>query len=173
MAKTAGMLYAIDAVASLATGWVADQWIRKGHSTSLVRKSAMGIGCVVAAIGLGGILMSTTSYLPWLAVAAIGCGMEGSGTFAFPQTLAGPSAAGLWTGLQNGIANLSGAVGLAVTGFLVDSRGHFAAAFAVVTAIILMGGVAWTCVVGEVEPIVWLEAPPISEPVSKLAGFSA
>jgi sugar phosphate permease len=162
MAKTAGTLYLLDGTAALITGWVADTYVRRGVSTTVVRKTAMAVGCILAPIGLaGGVLSGPDTYLAWLAVAAIACGIEGSGTFAFSQTLAGPAAAGMWTGLQNGVANLAGAVGLALTGFVVDATGHFRVAFVITGGIILCGGLAWVFGVEQVEPVAWPNQPPV------------
>jgi len=81
--------------------------------------------------------------------------MAGSGPFAFSQTLAGPAAAGRWTGLQNGFANLAGVVAPAVTGLLVDRTGSFLTPFAITTAVLMAGGFAWVFVVGRVEQVSW------------------
>jgi cyanate permease len=69
--------------------------------------------------------------------------MSGAGVFAFSQTLAGPQAAGRWTGLQNGFANLSGVVAPALTGCVVDRTGNFVAPMVITTAVLLVGGLAW------------------------------
>jgi cyanate permease len=63
------------------------------------------------------------------------------------QSLAGPQAAGRWIGLQNGVANLSGVTGPALTGFLVDRTGHFGAALAVAALVAMIGALAWLFVV--------------------------
>src|SRR5262249_33519258 len=90
MAKTTAVYYLVDAMAAIATGWVTDSCIRSGFTPTLVRKSAMALGWTTAAIGLSGLgLAGLHSYLGWLMIAAVGCGIGQSGTFTFPQTLAG------------------------------------------------------------------------------------
>jgi cyanate permease len=86
---------------------------------------------------------------------AVGCGIAGSGTFAFSQTLAGPEAAGRWTGLQNGFANLAGVVAPALTGFALDRTGSFVAPMAIIAGVLVAGGLAWVFVVGQVEQVNW------------------
>ena len=50
-----------------------------------------------------------------LLFSCVGFGAYASNVFAITQTLAGPGAAGQWTGVQNGFANLAGvAVGIEV-----------------------------------------------------------
>jgi len=157
MAKTTGMYYLVDAMSAIATGWVTDFSIRNGFTTTLVRKSAMALGWSTAAIGLIGLgLAGPHSYLGWLIVAGVGCGIGQSGTFAFPQTLAGTQVAGKWVGLQNGIGNLAGVIGPVLTGSLLDWTGHFQAALALTAGISLLSGLSWVFLVGRVEPVTWI-----------------
>jgi cyanate permease len=60
------------------------------------------------------------------------------------QTLAGPRLAGRWIGLQNCVANVSGIVGPAVSGFIVDRTGNFNAAFTLAAGVTAVGAFAWT-----------------------------
>ena len=69
--------------------------------------------------------------------------------------LAGPYAAGRWTGFQNCVGNFSGIVAPALTGLILQRTGHFEWAFAVVTTVALLGAASWFFVVGPVEPVVW------------------
>jgi ACS family glucarate transporter-like MFS transporter len=50
--------------------------------------------------------------------------------------LAGPAAAGRWTGFQNACGNLAGIVSPMVAGWIVDATGSFAWAF-------IAAGLAW------------------------------
>jgi cyanate permease len=79
----------------------------------------------------------------------------GAGIFAFSQTLAGPQAAGRWTGLQNGFANLAGVVAPALTGFAVDRTGNFVVPMVITTAVLMLGAMAWVFIVGQVEQVNW------------------
>src|SRR5947199_313651 len=93
------------------------------------------------------------TYLPWLIAVGVGSGISGAGIFAFSQTLAGPEAAGRWTGLQNGFANLAGVVAPALTGFAVERTGSFVAPMVITTGVLMVGGLAWVFVVGRVEQV--------------------
>ena len=143
MVNVAALYYTIDAAAALATGWITDFWIRQGLPASNIRKSAMAFGWTVAATGfLGASSAGPDSYLAWLIVTGVGCGIGNSGIWAFSQTLAGPQAVGRWVGLQNGFANLAGVVGPALTGFIVDWTGHFRAALVITAGACLFSGLA-------------------------------
>src|SRR6266700_6276493 len=112
MVNNAELYYTCDAAAAFATGWITDFCIQRGSAASMVRKLAMGLGWTMAAVGfLGCSSAGPHSYLGWLIVTGVGCGIGNSGIWAFTQTLAGPHAVGRWTGLQNSFANLAGVVG--------------------------------------------------------------
>lgn len=154
MSVAAGALWVVDSLSSVATGIVTDMCIRRGASSTLARKWAMALGFSLAAVSLVGCAFASEgTYRGWLIVCAVGSGTANAGTFAFAQTLAGPHAAGRWVGLQNGIANMAGVLGPALTGVLVDWTGHFAAAFAVAAVITLGGAFAWCLGVDKLEPV--------------------
>lgn len=156
MASAAGAIWVVDSLASIATGSITDWCIRRGASPTIARKWAMAVGFSLAAAALGACaLAGPRTYLACLMAVALGCGAANAGTFAFAQTLAGPRAAGRWVGLENGIANLSGIVGPAVTGFLIDRTGHFGVALALTAAITLGGGFAWCVGVRKLEQVRW------------------
>ena len=160
MSKMAALYYLADAASAMATGWLADFWIRQGFATTMVRKSAMALGWTTAAIALAGCgLAGPYSYVGWLMFSAIGNGMGMAGTFAFSQTLAGPLAAGRWAGLQNGFANLAGVIAPALTGFIVDLSGHFQLALVITAAVSLVSAISWVFLVGRIEQVVWTRPP--------------
>jgi len=154
MSVAAGALWVVDSLSSIGTGTITDLCIRRGASPTLARKSAMALGFSLAAASLVGCaLAGQQGYLPCLIACAVGSGAANAGTFAFAQTLAGPRAAGKWVGLQNGIANMAGVTGPALTGFLVDWTGHFASAFAVAAVITLGGAFAWCFGVSRLQQV--------------------
>ncbi len=155
MARTASLYYLVDAVSALTSGRLSDVWIRKGYTPTLVRKTVMAIGFAIAAVAMAACAAAPRIYLPWLTAVGVGCGISGSGVFAFSQTLAGPEAAGRWTGLQNGFGNLAGVVAPALTGFAVDRTGNFVAAMAITAGVSVVGGLAWVFVVGRLEQVKW------------------
>lgn len=156
MTKIASIYYGIEALSAVASGWLADSLIRRSHTPTAVRKSAMAIGHAIAAVAIIGCALATSHwYFAFLMAVAVGSGTAGAGTFAFAQTLAGPQAAGKWTGLQNGFANLGGVLAPALTGFLVDRTGTFLTPLAITAAVLLAGGLSWVFVVERVEQVVW------------------
>ena len=148
--------YAVDALAAIVTGAVSDHWIRSGYSVTLVRKTIMGSGYAIAVIAMAGCAFAgPRTYFAWLMLAALGSGVAGSAILAFPQSLAGPEAAGKWTGLQNGFANFAGIIGPTLTGFAVDRTGNFLIAFVITGAVLLIGAFGWVLITGKLEPVEW------------------
>jgi MFS transporter, ACS family, D-galactonate transporter len=144
MAETAALLYGIDSVSSIVTGWIADRRIRAGGEALSVRKRSMAIGFGIAAVALFAFAAAdTATYLPCLVFVSIGCGIASSGPYAMGQTLAGAHLAGSWVGLQNCFANIAGVVGPALSGFLVDRTGSFAAAVTLAACVALVGAASW------------------------------
>ena len=156
MVKAAGVYYLTDATSAGVTGWAADFWMRRGGSATLVRKAIMGIGNVIAIVATTGLaLAGRDTYFAWLLAAGVGVGVMGVGVFAYAQTLAGPLAAGKWTGLQNGIGNFAGLVGPILTGFVVGRTGSFLAPFAITVGVLIVGLVSWVVVVGPLQEVDW------------------
>jgi ACS family D-galactonate transporter-like MFS transporter len=152
MSKVASLYFAVDAISCLTTGTVADYFIRRGYSTTRVRKTAMALGHSTAAIALTALAFASSDhYMGWLFAVGAGSGMSAAGVFAFAQTLAGPETAGRWAALQNGFANFAGVLCATITGYIVDKTAHFSGAFVVTAAIMLVGGIAWVFLVGRLE----------------------
>jgi ACS family D-galactonate transporter-like MFS transporter len=63
--------------------------------------------------------------------------------------------AGRWTGLQNGIANLSGILGPWVSGMIAERSGSLRIAFGVTGIFALLGSLCWAFIVQRVEPVNW------------------
>lgn len=156
MSLTAAVYYLVDAASALTAGWFSDWFIRRGHTPTAVRKWVMAIGHTTTAIGVAGCAVAGShSYLLFLLIIGIGSGTGGSGVYAFSQTLAGPRMAGRWTGMQNGMGNLAGAIVPVLTGLTIDWTGNFVLALAITAAVALAGGVAWVFGVGRLEEIQW------------------
>lgn len=155
LARYAGAYYLVDSASALLTGWLCDQWIRRGARASLVRKAASAGGSATAAAAMIACAFAEAgSYYPWLLLAAVGSGAAGCGVFLFAQTIAGPRAVGQWSALQNGMGNFAGLIMPALTGYLVDRSGHYSSAFALAAAISVAGAVVWAVGV-RFAPVDW------------------
>jgi ACS family D-galactonate transporter-like MFS transporter len=159
MARVAGASYLVAAITATSCGWLSDRWIDAGATPTRVRKTFTGggmasaacllIACVVAppAVSIGLLILTMASF-----------SAAGSNTWAITQTLAGPQAAGRWTGVQNFMGNLAGMIAPVLTGFIVDRTGQFFWPFAITAAISLLGALSWVFIVERVQPVVWESA---------------
>ena len=160
MAEIGGAAYLLGAAFSTLAGWLSDRWIMAGESPTHVRKIFTGGGLALAGISLGlAAISGPLLCVIMLFLGVIFFGASASNLWAITQTLAGPQAAGRWTGFQNFVGNLAGMVAPAVTGFVLDRTGQFYWAFAILTAVAIAGTLSWFFLVGPVEQVVWHKTP--------------
>ncbi|MBS1859093.1 MAG: MFS transporter [Acidobacteria bacterium] len=141
-------------IVSVTSGWLADRWIRRGATPTLVRKTFAGTGLALSTIILPVVLArDERTAMALLFAACVAFGIYTPTIFAMTQTLAGPLAAGKWTGLQNGFANLAGVAAPVLTGWIVQVTGQFYLAFLLAAAIALAGAAFLTLGVGRIEQV--------------------
>jgi MFS transporter, ACS family, D-galactonate transporter len=154
--KYGGMLFLMSAISAMAWGKLSDYWIKSGGTPTRVRKTAMVIGQI--GVGVSLVLTAITEgrvFIAMLALTGTFLGISICSGWAITQTLAGPLAAGRWTGFQNFIGNFAGWVAPMLTGFLVDRTGHYLWPFFITAGVAWIGAASWGLIVGRVEPIVW------------------
>jgi MFS transporter, ACS family, D-galactonate transporter len=143
-------------LASLASGMLSDRLVRAGGSPTFVRKMFAAGGLLGAIVMVGvPLVQSQNASLGVLILACISFGCYSSHPWLISQTLAGPAAAGRWSGMQNAIGNLGGVVSPWLTGLIVKDTGQFVYAFAVVGLMLALGAASYIFLIGRIEPIVW------------------
>ena len=159
MAKIGALAYFLGVLASTFAGWLSDRWIKSGGDPSRVRKTFAGGGLAGAALflALAGVGSKNVSAV-MLVLVTIFFSVCLSHIFVIAQTLAGPEAAGRWTGMQNFAGNLAGPIAPALTGFAVQRTGNFSAAFAITSSILLFGAFSWWFILPRVEQVDWAAA---------------
>ena len=146
------------AASSLLGGFLSDRWIASGASPNRVRKTFTGLGLALTTLMLPAAMIKNANLsLALLTVACLSLGLFTSNVWALTQTLAGPWAAGRWTGLQNFVGNFSGILAPWLTGWIVKETGEFYWAFLTTTIFLVVGTICFTVVVPRVEPLVWKE----------------
>ena len=138
-------------------GWASDRWIARGGGTTLVRKTFVITGLTVCALFLlpAAVALNQVVAMSLLVTASFSFGLFSSNHWAITQTLAGPAAAGKWTGLQNCSGNLAGVVAPVVTGFVVERTGSFFFAFVFVCGFMLISALSYLLIVHKIEPTKW------------------
>jgi MFS family permease len=149
------------AAASLLGGWTSDRWIASGGDPSRVRKTYAVAGLLLCAAALlpSAMVRDVRLSVTLITVACLSLGLLTSNVWAITQTLAGPLAAGKWTGLQNAIGNLGGVLSPLLTGWVVARTGSFLLAFAAASAVLVAGASAYLTLVPEIRTLVWDRAP--------------
>lgn len=157
------------AAGTMAAGALSYRALTAGATPTKVRKT-----CTVCGLACATILMlvpmvsSTRGAIALLLAASVGYGVFASSHWTITQTIAGPLAAGRWSGMQNFVGNLAGVVAPWLTGLVVEQTGNFFWAFAVAGAVSLTGACAHLFGLGKVEPAVWRATPrePQLQPAS-------
>jgi len=158
MGTIGGIAYLILALSALMCGWFSDLWITSGGTPTRVRKTFTAAGLAISSCScLAVVAFASDSRLAvvFLFVTCAGAGLCTANLWAITQTIAGPLAAGKWSGLQNCFGNFAGIIAPALTGYVVQRTGHFFWAFAATAAVLLAGALSWAFVVGRVEPVHW------------------
>lgn len=158
MGSIGGAAYLILAVSALISGSVSDFWIERGGTPTRVRKTFTSLGLALSSVFCFAVVafaFDERLATLFLFLTCAGAGLCTSNLWAITQTLAGPSAAGKWTGLQNFVGNFAGIISPWLTGFVVQRTGHYFWAFAVTAGVLLGGALSWAFVVGQVKPVQW------------------
>ena len=162
MAKIGGTAYLLGACITTLSGWLSDRWIRSGATPTRVRKTFTSGGTAFSGAFIGLAAVSGPDYcVAALILGVMSFAVCSSNMWAITQTLAGPQAAGRWTGFQNFLGNQAGIVAPALTGFVLGRTGHFYWAFAIVAAVAWVGAASWVLIVGRVEPVAWHKRPRV------------
>ena len=156
MAKIGGLAYLLGACASMFSGWLSDRWIVSGATPTLARKTFCGGGLAISGLFVGLAVVGGPKFsVAAILLGIIFFGVTASNTWAIAQTLAGPKAAGRWTGFQCFAGNLSGVVAPAVTGYVLQRTGHFFWAFLIVAAVASIGAATVIFLIGPIAQVTW------------------
>jgi MFS family permease len=161
MAVFGGLPFIVCGAASAAAGWLSDAWIASGATPNRARKTFAVLGLLICAATLPALALAPDAVaMVLLMLGFASMGVFTSNVWAITQSLAGPEAAGKWTGLQNAIGNVGSVVAPIVTGWVVATTGgHFLLAFVAASGGLLIAAVMYLVGIGRIEAMVW---PPAS-----------
>ena len=157
MSLVAGAAFFGLAVSVTASGWLADRWMAAGASPTRVLKTFCGAGLALASFSfvLVFLIADHTIAMAILIFSCMALGMCSPNLWTMTQILAGPQTAGKWAGLENFCGNLAGILAPIVVGLILDRTGQFFWAFAITSAVTLLGAASYIFLVGPVEPVQW------------------
>jgi MFS transporter, ACS family, D-galactonate transporter len=160
MAYAGATTMLVAAGATILAGWLSHRALKAGATPTRVRKTCTVTGLSLAtAIVLVPLVRDATVSMALLMAASIAYGVFASSHWTITQTIAGPLAAGRWSGMQNFVGNLSGVVAPWLTGQVVQHTGNFFWAFAATAGVVLLGAMAYLFGLGPVEPAQWRARP--------------
>src|SRR3954468_10999107 len=152
MAVFGSLSYLAIALSTLLCGWLSDRIIAGGASPTRVRKGFSGVGLTLSTIIiLVAVVRDENVAMALLFTSCICYGIFAPNLFAMTQTMAGPRAAGKWTGFQNGFGNLAGVAAPWVTGWVVQESGNFYLAFVVAAGMALTAAGLYVFGVGPIK----------------------
>ncbi len=147
------------ALSSVVCGWSSDRLIERGWNAMRTRKTLAASGLLLTNLILPACLFSNDKIaIALMTAGCLSCGLFSSNCWAITQTLAGPAAAGKWTGMQNCLGNLAGVAAPWITGYIVQSTGNFLLAFVAVSICLITGASACLFLLGDL-PIFGEEIP--------------
>jgi predicted MFS family arabinose efflux permease len=146
---------------SLLGGWWSDRWIASGGGVTRVRKTFLAGGLLLCSATLlpAAVVRSPLICAALLVVSCSALGFFTSNVWAVTQTLAGPLAAGSWTGVQNAVGNLGGVLSPALTGVVVSKTGSYFIPFALSSAVLFVGVLCYFTLVGKICEVRWNDGP--------------
>jgi MFS transporter, ACS family, D-galactonate transporter len=150
-----GVPWAIAAAADLLIGgWLVDALIRRGWNADRVRRVVLIGG---TALGLGilgaGHARTPAQALFWISISIGGLSAAAPVGWSVPALIAPGDTVGSIGAITNLSSQISGIVAPVVTGFLVNGKQSFAAAFAVAGAYLAVGIAAYVLLLGEIRMI--------------------
>lgn len=145
------------ALSTMAFAWYSDRRIARGADVTSVRRTLLMAGLAVtgAFLAPAALVPDRMLSLVFLTLAYISLGMFTANCWAVTQTLAGPAAAGRWTGIQNAVGNLGGVVSPWLTGVALEQTGSYVPAFVAAAIVGMLGAFAYLTLVRRVEPLRW------------------
>src|SRR3954454_11085012 len=138
--------------------------IARGASQTRVRKGFSGVGLTLSTvIILVAVVRDENIAMALLFASCIFYGIFAPNLFAMTQTMAGPRAAGKWTGFQNGFGNLAGVAAPWVTGWVVHTTGQFYWAFVVAAAMVLSAAALYIFGVGPIRQVDFKQSAAVQQ----------
>jgi MFS family permease len=149
----ASLPFWVGMLSTVAGGWLGDYLIHRGVSTTVSRKSIIGVGLTTSTVA---VIAAAFTVQSWLAVTLL-CLCVGSlrlttGSLnSVSIDLAPPSMVGSLTSIQNFFGNVGGLLAPIVTGYLVTATGSFVSSLVVAGGMALFGAICYVFIMGNLD----------------------
>jgi ACS family D-galactonate transporter-like MFS transporter len=127
-------------VVIVGSGLVSDALIRRGFAEIPVRKTLVAVGMLLACLIVPAALVEDKMSAVWLLTLSLcGLGIATPNTWTLTQAVCSKNIVGTVSGIQNFGGNVGGSIAPALTGFIADRTGSFAAALSLCGGILVFG----------------------------------
>ncbi len=144
---------AIMGLATVGWAWLADRRVRAHGANERKRFLVIALLATAALLPPAVAVDAFAPAMVLLIAAHVTLAMFAANVWAATQTLAGPEAAGRWTGFQNAVGNLGGVVSPWVAGVALERTGSFQIAFFAAAAVAVAGAVCYWRLVPRIQPV--------------------
>jgi nitrate/nitrite transporter NarK len=157
MTYLATLGFVAQAASAVAQGWLSDRLVRQGWNEAAIRRGIMIGGNIIMAVAVVALINAhtPTAIGVVLMVFGVGAATGGVNLYAIAQMFAGPRATGSFTGIQNGLGNVSGIVMPIITGMIVDWTGVYDNAFLLTAAVCAASAIWWAFFVPPIRQVDW------------------
>jgi ACS family D-galactonate transporter-like MFS transporter len=146
--------FLVSLIAGPASGFIADGLIAKGHSQTLVRKSAIAIGLVLGAMIIpAAFAPDAQTAAIFFVIALAGQAVSAAAMLALPSAIAPNGHAGFVGGFQQMMGGLGGIVSPIVTGVLYDRTQDFTSAILCAGSLLVLAAVSFLIILPKVEQV--------------------
>ncbi len=149
----ASLPYFVFAIGSPIGGWIADRLIHLGWDETRTRKGIVTLAFLAGLLLIPAVWVASARIALILLGGASLVGASAANLLVIVQNCAPAEEVGLWTGIENLVGNTAGILAPIVTGFLVAWTGSYLPGFALAVVVLLVGLLAFWCVVGELKPL--------------------
>ena len=138
----------------LVGGWLIDHLVSRGWNETKVRKSIIVAGMVMGLSVVGaGLTHDPYWAIAWITLSLGGLAAAAPASWSLPSLIAPKGGAGTIGGLMNFMNSIAGIAAPAATGLIVATTHSFSGAFLLAGAVLAIGVLFFTVVMGSVAPI--------------------
>jgi MFS family permease len=132
-------------------GLITDWLIRFGWDETRTRKSMLSFAFLTGLLLIPAARVHSAVSAVVLLMGSSLVGLAVGNLFAIIQCCAPPDELGVWTGWENFVGNIGGALAPFITGFLIARTGTYFAGFALAAGVLVSGLLAYWLIVGELR----------------------
>jgi ACS family D-galactonate transporter-like MFS transporter len=145
----------VAAIADLIVGgWLVDHLIARGMDANRVRKAIITIGMLLGLAIIGAVTTTNPNVaIVWITISLTGLAVTAPIAWSIPSLIAPRGSVGSVGGVMNFFGNVMVVLAPGITGFIVAGTGSFTNAFIAAAAVLIVGIVGYTVILGRIEPI--------------------